>query len=198
MAAAKSAARHVADLCGESICFMIGSPAERSLNAYFYALHKNFFRRAFSEEGEMVDTYQVQNCRAIAGEITTLASVRLDPGVNRLSGRILPEALEAFPVMATTGTGDAQWSSLVAWTMYTLISSERPDTRWYSGGAGAIPISAEELGLDNGWQDRVLKAVGNYGDIFDRNLGKSSLLKIERGLNANRVQGGLFLGPFLE
>jgi general L-amino acid transport system substrate-binding protein len=100
--------------------------------------------------------------------------------------------------MASTGTNDAQWSSIVAWTVHTLISAERHETRWYAGGAGAMPISSPELGLDREWQQRVLKAVGNYGDIFERNLGNGSALKIERGLNANHVSGGLLLSPFLE
>jgi general L-amino acid transport system substrate-binding protein len=193
-----STARHAGDLAGDSICYMIGSPVERSLEAYFDALHKTFFHRAFSEDGEMADTYIVQNCHAIAGEITSLASIRLYPGINHLTSRILPETLAVFPVMAVTGTGDAQWSAVVAWTMHTLISAERPQTSWYAGGAGAMPITATELGLDRGWQLRVLKAVGNYGDIFDRNLGKGSALKIKRGLNANQINGGLLLSPFLE
>ena len=198
MVPSNSAAHHVGDLAGDSICFMIGSPAERSLKAYFDALHKNWLRRAFSEDGEMNDAYNVQNCHAIAGEITTLAATRLDRGVNRLSSRILPEPLSVFPVMAATGTNDAQWSAIVAWTVHTLISAERPETRWYAGGAGAMPIAAPELGLDKEWQRRVLAAVGNYGDIFERNLGKGSPLKLDRGLNANQFSGGLLLSPFLE
>ncbi|MGO9114479.1 MAG: hypothetical protein ACLP9L_35125 [Thermoguttaceae bacterium] len=198
MVAANSAADRVGDLAGDSICFMIGSPAERSLNAYFETLHKDLLRRPFSEYGEMNDAYNAQSCHAIAGEITTLASVRLDHGVNRLSSRILPETLADFPVMAATGTGDAQWSSIVAWTVHTLVSAERPQTRCYAGGAGAMPIVAPELGLDKDWQSRVLAAVGNYGDIFERNLGKGSALKIDRSLNENHIRGGLLLGPFLE
>ena len=69
---------------------------------------------------------------------------------------------------------------------------------WYAGGAGAMPIAAPELGLDKEWQLRVLAAVGNYGDIFDRHLGKNSPLKLDRGLNDNQLHGGLLLGPFLE
>ncbi|MEH1911775.1 hypothetical protein [Nostoc sp.] len=198
MVASTSAVHHVSDLAGESICFMIGSSVERSLTAYFGALHKNWFRRAFSEDGEMIDTYNVQNCHAIAGEITTLANIRLDSGVNRLSSRILPESLTTFPVIAATGTEDAQWSAIVAWTVHTLINAERPETPWYAGGAGALPISAPELGLDQEWQRRVLTSVGNYGDIFDRHLGKGSLLKLDRELNANHFRGGLLLSPFLE
>ncbi|MEH1843301.1 MAG: hypothetical protein V7L20_32340 [Nostoc sp.] len=198
MVASTSAAHHVSDLAGKSICFMIGSSVERSLTAYLGALHKNWFRRPFSEDGEMIDTYNVQNCQAIAGEITTLAKIRLDPGVNRLSSRILPESLTNFPVIAATGTEDGQWSALVAWTVHTLINAERPETHWYAGGAGAMPIFAPDLGLDKEWQRRVLASVGNYGDIFNRHLGKGSLLKLDRGLNANYFRGGLLLSPFLD
>jgi general L-amino acid transport system substrate-binding protein len=195
---ANSAAHHIGDLAGDSICFMIGSAVERSLEAYFDAIHHSWFRRAFSEDGEMVDTYVAQNCHAIAGEITTLAATRLGPGVTRRSSRILPETLADFPVMAATGTDDAQWASIVAWTVHTLVSAERPETQWHAGGAGAMPITAPELGLDKEWQRRVLTAIGNYGDIFERNLGKGSALKIDRGLNGNHIGGGLLLSPFLE
>ncbi|MEA5505841.1 hypothetical protein VB735_22545 [Halotia wernerae UHCC 0503] len=182
MVASTSAAHHLTDLAGDSICFMIGSSVEQSLNTYFGVLHKNWFRRAFSEDGEMIDTYNVQNCHAIAGEITTLANIRLDPGVNQLLSRILPESLITFPVIAATGTEDTQWSAIVAWTVDTLINAERPKTRWYAGKVGAMPISAPELGLDKEWQRRVLISVGNYSDIFDRNPGKDSLLKLDQGL----------------
>jgi len=188
----------VSDLAGKTICFMIGSLTERSINAYFDALHKNLLRMPYSEDVEMNDAYNVQRCNAIAGEITTLAATRLDPGVNRLASRFLPEPLSVFPVMAVTGTNDAQWSAIVAWTVDTLISAERPETRWYAGGAGAMPVAAPELGLDKGWQRQVLAAVGNYGDIFERHLGKGSRLKLDRGLNANQFRGGLLLSPFLE
>lgn len=198
MVTAKSPVRHVADLAGDSICYMIGNPEEQSLDAYFARLHKHFFHRAFSEYGEMVDTYEVQNCHALAGEITYLADARLDPGINDISSRILPEALSVYPVMAATGVSDAKWSAIVAWTVDTLISAERPESEWSNSGAEAMPVVAPELGLGKGWQQRVLKAVGNYGDIFARNLGKKSPFKLDRGLNANQVNGGLLLAPFLQ
>jgi len=198
MVPSNSAAHNVGDLAGNTICFMIGSLPERSINAYFDALHKKWLRMPYSEEGEMNDAYSVKRCKAIAGEITTLAATRLISGVNRLSGRFLPEPLSVFPVMAATGTNDAQWSAIVAWTVDTLISAERPETRWYPGGEMAMPVSAPELGLVEGWQRRVIAAVGSYGDIFERHLGKGSHLKIDRGFNANQFRGGLLLSPFLE
>jgi general L-amino acid transport system substrate-binding protein len=198
MVPSTSPAQHVGDLAGDSICFLIGSPEERSLENYFESLKKTWLRRPFSEEGEMADAYNAQNAHAIAGELTTLAFMRLDPGVKGMSSRILPEPLTAFPVIAATGTEDAQWSAIVAWTVHALVSAERPETRWYAGSIQAMPIAANELGLDKGWQRRVIAAVGNYGDIFVRNIGKNSPLKLDRGLNANQLNGGLFLSPFIE
>ena len=198
MVASTSTVRHVSDLAKDSICFLIGSSAERSLGAYFGAIHQNWLRRAFSEDGEMLDAYNVQNCHAIAGEISTLATLRLESGAKRLSSRILPEPLTVFPVIAATGTNDGQWSAIVAWTVHTLVSAERPETRWYAGSAGAMPVAAPELGLDKNWQRRVLAAVGNYGDIFERHLGRRSPLGLDSGLNANQLDGGFLLSPFLE
>jgi general L-amino acid transport system substrate-binding protein len=190
--------RHVADLAGEGVCFVIGTSSERSLSNYLENAPKAWLRHPFSEEGEMTDAYNSQKCHAVAGENTTLASYRLNGGVNRLQSRILPEPTTSFPLIAATGTSDAKWASIVAWTVTTLISGERPETKWYAGGAGAMPIAATEAGLDKEWQRRVLGAVGHYGDIFERNLGKGSPFQLERGSNANQLSGGLLLSPFLD
>ncbi|MGC9195991.1 MAG: hypothetical protein ACP5IL_11120 [Syntrophobacteraceae bacterium] len=198
MVTTNSSVRHLAGLAGDSICYMTGSPAEQSLDAYFAGIHKHFSHRAFSEFGEMNDTYRVQNCHALAGDITYLASVRLNPGINHISSRILPESLATYPVLAATPVLDAKWSAIVAWTVDTLISAERPETKWSNTGAAAMPVVAPELGLAKGWQTRVLQAVGNYRDIFARNLGTKSPLKLECGFNANQVNGGLLLAPFLQ
>src|SRR5271169_1072510 len=198
MVPATSRVRHVAELQGQGVCFVIGASSERSLSNYLEKTRKPWLRHPFSEEGEMTDAYNAQKCHAVAGEITTLASYRLNPGVNRLESRILPEPTTSFPLIAATGTGDGKWARAVAWTVTALISGERPETKWYAGGAGAMPVDAPEAGLDKGWQRRVLTAVGHYGDIFERNLGKGSAFQLERGLNANQIDGGLLLGPFLD
>ena len=198
MVPSTSPAHHVGDLSGKKICFMIASTLERSLNAYFDNIHKEFLRNPYSEDGEMNDSYNVQNCDAVADETTTLAMTRLTPVKKGMTSRILPEMLSTYPVIAATGTADAQWSAIVAWTVHTLISATRPETKWYAGSARAMPVYAPELGLDKDWQRRVVSAVGNYSDIFERNLGKGSPLKLDRGLNANQAQGGLLLSPFLD
>jgi general L-amino acid transport system substrate-binding protein len=198
MVPAASAEQHVRDVARRSTCFLIGSSAERSLENYFDILKQRWLPAPFSEEGEMGDAYDVQRCHAMAGELTTLATRLSGPGVNGLRSRILPEPLETFPVMVATSTADGRWSAVVAWTVHTLISAERRETKWYSGGAWAMPIEAPELGLDKEWQRRTIGAVGHYGDLFERNLGKSSPLKLERGVNANQLHAGLLLSPFLD
>jgi len=195
---ASSPALRVQDLSGRSVCYVIGTSAERSLSAYFDGAGGTFLRRPFSEEGEMTDAYNAQSCHGVAGERTTLASYRLSGGVNRLESRILPDTLSAFPIVAATGVDDVRWAQVVAWTVATLVSGERPETRWYAGGSGAMPIVGSEMGLDASWQRRVLAAVGHYGDVFDRNLGRGSRLGLERGLDANALHGGLMLSPFRE
>ncbi len=188
--------RHVMGLAGKSICFLSGSGAERGLSAYFGARQKSWLHMPFSEDGEMDDAYNAGRCRALASETTALAAGL--GGGSFLTGRILPEPLSVFPVLAATGTGDARWSSIVAWTIITLVSGDRQQTKWYAGGAGAMPAAAQQLGLSEGWQRRVLSAVGDYGDIFEQDLGKGSRLKLKRGLNADQPEGGLLLVPYLE
>jgi general L-amino acid transport system substrate-binding protein len=195
MVPSNSFEHHLSDLTGKSICFLIGSSVERTLESYFEVHRQNWLRQAFSEDGEMIDAYNVQHCHAIAEELTTLARIRVsDPGVNHLSSRILPEPLRVFPVFATTGTQDGQWSSIVAWTISTLIGDQQQkrESRWYTQELGTMLVDAPELGLDPQWQNRVLTTVGNYGDIFNRNLGEDSSIKLEQNFN------GCLMTPLVE
>lgn len=180
MVPAKSPIKSLADLRDKSVCFLIGASSERCLNEFSARTGVSILRRPFSEDGEMEDAYAVQNCQAIAGEVTDLADKRNDPNVQYLDSRILPDTLADFPIIAATGISDARWSALVAWTIDTLISAERPETVWTPGGANAMPVQAPELGLAEGWQTSVLRAVGSYSDIFRRNLGADSPLNLPR------------------
>jgi general L-amino acid transport system substrate-binding protein len=153
---------------------------------------------AYQEDVELYDTYNVQVCRGLAGEVTTLSQVRLDGGVNGLRSRILPEPLAAFPILAATGTQDAEWSAIVAWAIHSLLRADVLTAEWAAGGLDSLPIEAPELGLDKDWQKRVVGAAGTYGDIYRRNLGDESPYKLRRGLNAPWQDGGLFIAPYAE
>ena len=198
MVADNSPVRQLADLAGKPICFSLGSNAERHLDAWFAAHHLDFNHMGYQEDVELYDTYNVQVCRGLAGEVTTLAEVRLDGGVNHLHSRILPEPLAAFPIVAATGTQDAEWSAIVAWVVQTLVRAEIPAVKWASSGLDSLRIPAAELQLEKDWQQRVVKAVGSYDDIYRHNLGDGSPYKLPRGLNALREDGGLFIAPYLD
>ena len=193
-----SPVQHVAELAGKGVCFMIADSAEQALGHYFGTAHLTWLRHPYSEHGEMEDAYAAQRCQAIAAESTELARIRTLPGQVRLRSRILPEALNVFPIVAATSMADGQWSAIIAWTVHTLIDAERPESDWFAGGARAMPIPAAALGLRADWQARVLKATGHYGDIYARNLGDNSAYHLERGLNSNQLEGGLELAPFVE
>jgi general L-amino acid transport system substrate-binding protein len=198
MVAEASPARHVSDLAGQPICFSQGSNAQRHLEAWFAARHLDFMHMAYQEDVELYDTYNVQVCRGLAEEVTTLANVRLDGGVNALQSRILPEPLAVFPVLAATGTKDAEWAAVVAWTVHTVMRAQIPPAEWAAGGIESLPVEAPELGLAKDWQKRVIEAVGTYADVYRRNLGDGSPYKLPRGLNASWQNGGLIVAPYFE
>ena len=198
MVARESAAQHLGDLAGRGICFMIASTAEQGLEAWFDDAGKPWFRHPYSETGEMEDAYAVQRCEGIAAETTELARIRLHHGPAGLQGRILPEPLGVFPLIAATGTDDGRWSAIVAWTVHTLIDAGRPQTQWFAGGADAMPVVAPELGLGTGWQARVIQATGPFSALFERNLGAGSPYRLAPGPDALQGQGGLLLSPFVE
>jgi general L-amino acid transport system substrate-binding protein len=191
-------AQHVADLAGKPICFMLGDAAQRNLEAWFAARSLPFMRMGYQEEGEMTDAFDSRVCRGLAAETTTLAEYRLGGDMQQAGGRILPEALTEFPILAMTGTQDAQWSAVVAWTVDTLIAAEAPRQDWSAGGVDALPLALPELGLPDDWQRQVIAAVGSYGDIYRRHLGAASPLKLPPGPNASWRDSGLMLAPHAE
>ena len=194
----RSAEKHLADLAGKGICFLSGDNADNNLNDWFDLHGADFIHHAYSEQGEMDDAFAVQRCHAIAGETTLLGTLHLYRNMSRLEPRQLPEPLAQFPILAVTGNHDAPWAALVAWVIDTVISAERPGGKWHEGADRAMLMNANPPGLLPGWQARVLKQVGHYGDLYERHLGVHSKLRLERGANRSVVLGGALSGPILE
>jgi len=182
----------------KGVCFASGSPLEHILPGYFAGRKAAWLPMSFTEDGEMLDAYNVQRCHVLAGERTTLAMDALEPGVNQLHSLILPEAIARFPIMAATVDDDGQWSALTAWTIYTLLAGDRPATDWQVGGAAALPVVLSGSGLAKDWQAQVLHHVGSYAAILDRTVGDHSALKLPTGDNALPEQGGLLAAPMVE
>jgi general L-amino acid transport system substrate-binding protein len=189
---------HLSDLAGKSICFYQGSNAHRHLEGWMAAHRVSFVRMGYMEYGELYDAYDAGVCDAQVGENPDLAVARLKEAGAHSEGRILAEPLATFPIFAATPASDPQWSAIVAWAIYTLERAELAATPWAASGLDSIGVEGRKLGLADDWQKRVVGAAGSYADIYSRNLGEGSRLKLPRGPNAPIEAGGLFLTPYRE
>ncbi len=179
-----SAFRRPQDLEGKIVCFMIGSPAQRALEAAFEGFGSEFSRLGFEEDVEMRDAYNVGRCQAIAGEATTLAVIRQDGGVNRLRSRILDQPLGLDPVLAATGSQDGAWSATVYWLLQGLVAASAAPSGWHGSGTGLDTDSASALGLREHWQADIASALGSYAEMLRRHTGEGSTLRLAPGPNA--------------
>ncbi len=184
-----SPVRALRDLAGQSICFMIGNGAERAMEAALERDGLEVKRLGFEEDVEMRDAYNVGRCQAIAAEATFLAEVRQDGGVHGLKSRILDEPLAVDPIYLATGIDDARWSAIAIWTLERLKVAAVPPSGWSGDDARSLSSALTPLGFREGWPDDVTKAVGTYADIWRRNLGDGSPLKLQPGPNAPWPRG---------
>ena len=152
---------------------------------------------------DTVKTYADGACTLLTGDMTLLASERsrlADPGEHV----ILPELVAKEPLGPIVRQGDERWFSVVRWTLEALIAAEElgitsqnidslrnspnTDIRRFQGEEADL---GRPLGLARDWSYRLVKQVGNYGELFDRNVGARSPLALERGVNNLWTRGGL-------
>ena len=195
------------DLNGASICVQQGTTTELNLSDYFRTNGMKYDSVAFAGEDETLRAYDSGRCDAFTTDSSGLYAERLrlaEPDENV----VLPEIISKEPLASAVQQGDDQWVNVVRWTHYAMISaeelgvtsknvdemmkSENPDIRRLLGVEGDI---GKGFGLPNDWAYKVIKTVGNYGEVFDRNVGDGSKLKIKRGLNALWNKGGLQYSP---
>jgi general L-amino acid transport system substrate-binding protein len=198
MAPSDSPVQHLEQLANHPICFALLQRAQDHLTSWFATRHLDFVRMGFQEDVEMNDAYAVKYCGGVAGEATTLADTRATGELAKSRHRFLPETLAAYPIVAATGVQDGEWAAIVAWTIDTLVQAETKDTEWALGGLNSLRVNAPELGLTPGWQRRLVDQIGTYADLYDRNLGDKSELKLPRGANAPVALGGALASPYTE
>jgi len=189
--------QHLSDLAGKSICFYQGDNAHLNLEASMAARHLDFVRMGYMEYGELHDAYNAGVCAAQAGESGDLAAARLEERATPAS-RILTEPLATFPLFAATPASDPQWWAIVAWAIYALQRAELPATPWTATGILSLGVEGRDLGLAGDWPKHIVGVAGSYADIYARNLGEGSPLKLPRGPNAPAELGGLFVAPYRE
>jgi general L-amino acid transport system substrate-binding protein len=194
-------------LTGAKVCVETGSATEVAVAAYFKAHSMSYTAVPVENEAKQKAAYNAGQCNVYTGDTVTLYGARL--GLEKPDDSIvLPEILSKEPYGPVVLQGDYRWFAIVKWVHFALLdaeeldvtsenvdamkTSEDSDVRQLLGTEGAL---GKGVGLDNTWAANVIRAVGNYGEIFERNLGGDSKLLIPRGLNALWTKGGLQFAP---
>ncbi|QEN90734.1 amino acid ABC transporter substrate-binding protein [Labrys sp. KNU-23] len=195
------------ELDGATVCVQQGTSHELNLSDYFRSIGKPYQILTLATIGEAQNAYESGRCDTFTTDASGLYGVRLALK-NPDEHVVLPEIISKEPLGIAVRQGDDQWFSVAKWVYFALVQAEesgvtqanademlksdKPDIKRLLGTEGDF---GKQLGLDNQWAYRVVKQVGNYGEIFDRNLGSKSPLKIERGLNALWTNKGLQYAP---
>jgi len=194
-------------LDGASVCVQQGTTTELNLADYFRANNMKLVAVVFATDDEATKAYDSGRCDAYTTDASGLYSERLKMSVPD-DHVVLPEIISKEPLGPSVRKDDIQWFEIVQWTHYALITAEElgvtkanvdeklksdnPAIRRLLGVEGNF---GQGLGLTNDWAYRIIKAIGNYGDSFERNVGMGSPIKIARGLNALWNKGGLQYAP---
>lgn len=191
------------DLDGASICTATGTTSELNLADYFRANGKKFTPVVFESQNEARAAFFSGRCQAFSADMSYLSSVRASDAPNPDEWQILPEMISKEPLGPVVGRNDLEWYTVAKWTLMALIEAEEkgitqanidsmkdsqdPAIQRLLGTSGDM---GEKLGLDAGWAYRAIKRGGNYGEIFERNVGPKTPLRMERNANALWSQGG--------
>lgn len=208
MARASLGVRSALELSGAAVCTHAGTTAEFSVAEYFRANGMEYKVVSFEKADEVVAAYDANRCDVLSANRTTLARLRLRLA-NPDEHTVLPETLSPEPLGPVVRQGDDQWADIVRWTLNLLVNAEELGVSSESVNSyteSANPNVARLLDLDRndfgrkaglgpGWSYQVLSQVGNYGEVYERNLGSDSALSLSRGLNALWTNGGLLYAP---
>jgi general L-amino acid transport system substrate-binding protein len=195
------------ELSDAAVCVQQGTTTELNLADYFRANKMRLKTVTFATADEAVKAYDSGRCDVYTTDASGLYAERL-----RLAKAddhlVLPEIISKEPLGPSVRHGDDQWFDIVKWTHFAMVNAEEagitkanvdemmksdnPDVKRILGVEGTF---GEQLGLSKDWAYRIVKHVGNYGEVFERNLGQGSPLKIARGLNGLWTKGGLQYAP---
>lgn len=196
------------ELSGAEVCTNTGTTTELNIADFFRSRGMPYKIVAFEKSDEALKAYEAERCDVYSTDASSLSSQRLklaSPDDNI----ILPELISKEPLAPAVRQNDPQWESLVRWTLFALINAEEfgvtqsnAESQAASGTAPAVKrlLGAEgdfgkPIGVTKDWALQAIEAVGNYGEIFDRNLGEKSVLKLDRGQNKLWNKGGILFAP---
>ncbi|MBL8702388.1 MAG: amino acid ABC transporter substrate-binding protein [Alphaproteobacteria bacterium] len=192
------------ELGGATVCVQQGTTGELNLADYFRSLRVSVQPVVLERIEDGIAAFVAGRCDAFTADGSQLAAIRVSAIPNPDDAVVLPERISKEPLGPVVRHGDDQWNDIVRWVLLAMIEAEElgisqsnVDEMLKSPNPaiqrflGVVPGFGKALGVDERWAYEVIKQVGNYGDSFDRHLGKSSPVKLERGLNDLWTRGGL-------
>ncbi len=195
------------ELNGGSICIQGGTTSELNIADFFRKNNVKYEAVTFASGDEAIAAFGNGRCDAFTTDASALFAYRLK-AADPQQFVVMPEMISKEPLGPVVRRGDEIWANLVRWVHYAMVNAEElgvtaansdeqlksqnPEIKRLLGTEGKL---GESLGLSNDWAYRIVKHVGNYGEVFDRNVGPKSRLAIPRGLNQLWLNGGLQYAP---
>jgi general L-amino acid transport system substrate-binding protein len=191
------------ELGGATVCVLPGTTTEMNAADFFRANNLTWKPVVIEQTAELSKAFFAGRCDVLTSDASQLAAHR-SVAPNPADYVLLPEIISKEPLAPVVRHGDDQWFDIVNWTVMALIQAEefginsqnvdkmlKSDNPEIQRFLGVTPGMGKALGLDENWAYNIIKQVGNYGEIFDRNVGPNTPLQLERGLNALWNQGGI-------
>ncbi len=195
------------ELDGATVCVLAGTTTEMNLADYFRTRDMDYKGVVIENKDEVAKAFFSERCDVLTADASALAGERIKSKKPE-HFRILPEIISKEPLGPVVRHGDDQWLDIVSWSVWAMINAEElgissvnvedmqaitnPKVRRLLGES---PGMGAALGLDEKWAYHIIKQVGNYGECFDRNLGRNSSLNINRGINRLWSDGGILYAP---
>lgn len=195
------------ELDGAAVCTQSGTTSELNLSDYFRINDMTYDAVVFDSPEQSIAGFEAGRCDVLSSDASQLYAQRIqlaDPNM----AVVLPEIISKEPLGPAVRQGDDQWFNIVKWALFAMLnaeelgvsqanvdeqlSSDNPDVMRLLGQDGDF---GEAMGLQSDWAYQIVKQVGNYADIYDRNVGADSDFNIARGLNALWKDGGIQYAP---
>jgi general L-amino acid transport system substrate-binding protein len=209
MVPAKGKIKNAKDLKGATVCVQSGTTTEKNLTDFSRANNLGIKPVVFEKVEAATGAYFAGRCQAYTTDASGLASVRNKEAKNPADHVILPTLISKEPLGPAVRRGDDEWFTIVKWVVFGLIEAEEYGLTQKNVEemaktsqdpvvmriTGASEDTGKLMGLDKNWMVNALKATGNYGEIFERNVGPKTPLQLPRGVNSLWNKGGLMYAP---
>lgn len=200
-------AKSALELNGLTICIQSGTTTALNLADYFKENNMTYNPIAFDTSDQTVRAFKAGRCDVLTSDQSQLYALRIKLE-NPEDAVVLPEVISKEPLGPVVRQGDDAWLNIVKWTLFAMINAEENEVTTANVDEmekstnpkvlrllGMEGVKGKGLGLNDDWAYQVIKQVGNYGEVFERNVGRESPLKIDRGLNALWNKGGILYAP---